>query len=40
MQAAGRYSLAFKNLNLAPGLYLVRFKAGGIEKIQTIMLER
>ena len=38
--AAGSYTLSLRNLSLAPGSYIVRFKAGGIEKIRTVMLER
>ncbi len=38
--AAGNYTLGLRNLSLAPGSYIVRFKAGGIERIKTVMLER
>jgi hypothetical protein len=38
--AAGSYTLSLRSLSLAPGSYIVRFRAGGIEKIRTVMLER
>jgi hypothetical protein len=38
--AAGNYTLGLRNLSLAPGSYIVRFKTGGIERIKTVMLER
>ncbi len=39
-QAAGSYSIDLKESDLAAGLYIVRFKAGAIDKESTIILKQ
>jgi hypothetical protein len=37
---AGRYTIALKNCDLAAGRYIVRFKAGGLDKRTMLMIAR
>ncbi len=39
-QSAGQYKVSLQSLNLAEGLYTVRFNAAGIEKSQRVLLSR
>jgi hypothetical protein len=39
-QLSGHYTLSLKSLNLSPGVYLIHFKAGNLEKRMKVMLSR
>jgi hypothetical protein len=39
-QSSGHYTLSLRSLNLAPGVYLMHFKAGNMEKRMKVMLSR
>jgi hypothetical protein len=39
-QLSGHYTLSLKSLNLSPGVYLIHFRAGNLEKRMRVMLSR
>ncbi|MGA3051033.1 MAG: hypothetical protein ABSE00_03850 [Chitinispirillaceae bacterium] len=39
-QSSGHYTLSLKSLNLSPGVYLIHFKAGNLEKRMRVMLSK